>query len=112
MDSLEDAASRYLIDESVAPLPLIAGDEQRYTTHELVAREREIIDGAQRRRTERTGVLPATLVEQAIHEQPVALNDDQTEAVERSPQAAGVNGVNALAGTGKTTMIAVVAASL
>jgi hypothetical protein len=61
MQELEVATSRYLIDETVAPLTVVAGEEPRYTTHELLASEREIIDGAQRRRTERTGVLPSTL---------------------------------------------------
>jgi ATP-dependent exoDNAse (exonuclease V) alpha subunit len=112
MDNLEDATSRYLIDESVAPLTAIASAEQRYTTHELLAREREIIDGAQRRRTQRTGVLPRTLVEQSIAEAAVALNDDQAAAVRIiTASGHGVDAVNALAGTGKTTMVAAVAAA-
>jgi conjugative relaxase-like TrwC/TraI family protein len=112
MQELEAATSRYLIDESVAPLPVIAGEEQRYTTHELLAREREIIDGARRRRKQRSGVLPRTLVEQSIAEEAVALNDDQAAAVRTiTSKGQGVDAVNALAGTGKTTMIAAVAAA-
>jgi hypothetical protein len=111
MQELEVATGRYLIDESVAPLTVIAGKEQRYTTHELLAREREIIDGAQRRRTGRTGVLPSTLVDRTIAEQAVALNDDQAAAVRTiTSNGQGVDTINALAGTGKTTMIAAVAA--
>jgi conjugative relaxase-like TrwC/TraI family protein len=112
MQELEAATSRYRINESVAPLTVITGDEQRYTTHELLAREREIIDGAQRRRAKRTGVLPRTLVEQSIAEQAVALNDDQAAAVRMiTASGHGVDAVNALAGTGKTTMVAAAAAA-
>ena len=112
LDELEDTTSRYLIQESVAPLTLIAGEERRYTTHELLAREREIIDGAQRRRAERTGVLPTTLIDQTIDEQAVALNEDQAAAVRTITSSGhGVDSVNALAGTGKTTMIAALAAA-
>jgi conjugative relaxase-like TrwC/TraI family protein len=112
IDNLEDATSKYLIDESVAPLTVTAGEAQRYTTHELLAREREIIHGAQLRRTERTGILPSTFVEQSIADQPVALSDDQDTAVRMiTASGHGVDAVNALAGTGKTTMIAALAAA-
>jgi hypothetical protein len=109
---LEEATNRYLIEESVAPLTVVAGEEPRYTTHELLAREREIIDGARRRRTQRTDVLPGTLVERSIAEAAVALNDDQAAAVRLiTSRGHGVDAVTALAGTGKTTMVATVAAT-
>jgi conjugative relaxase-like TrwC/TraI family protein len=112
LNAVDDATSRYLMQESVVPLTSIAGEEARYSTHELLARERELIHGAQRRRTERTGVLRTMLVDQTINEQAVALNDDQATAVRTiTASGHGVDGVNALAGTGKTTMIAAVAAA-
>jgi ATP-dependent exoDNAse (exonuclease V) alpha subunit len=112
IDELEAATSGYLMHESVAPLTVVAAGQERYTTHELLAREREIIHGAQQGRTERTGALSPTLVEQAISARAVALNDDQAAAVRAiTASGHGVDAANALAGTGKTTMIATVAAA-
>jgi hypothetical protein len=54
---LEAVTTRYLNDESVAPLTPRPDSEPRYTTVGLLAREREIIDGAQRQSTEHTGAL-------------------------------------------------------
>jgi hypothetical protein len=48
LNTVDDATSRYLMQESVVPLTSIAGEEARYSTHELLARERELIHGAQR----------------------------------------------------------------
>jgi ATP-dependent exoDNAse (exonuclease V) alpha subunit len=112
VEILEDATSQYLTDESVASLNSGATEERRYTTHDLLACEREIIDGTQRRRSEGAGVLAATLADQAIAEQAVALNHDQAAAVRAITSAGhGVDAVSALAGTGKTTTIAAVAAA-
>jgi ATP-dependent exoDNAse (exonuclease V) alpha subunit len=87
-------------------------EAQRYSTQDLVAHECEIIDGVQRRRTEGTAVLPTALVDQTINELPVALNDDQAAAIrEITTSGHGVEAVNALAGSGKTTMIAALAAA-
>jgi ATP-dependent exoDNAse (exonuclease V) alpha subunit len=110
LEHLEAAADGYLVDESVVPLSVIAGEEQRHTTQDLLACEREIIDGAHRRRPEQTGLLPAVLVEAAIDQHAVALNDDQAAAVRMiTASGHGVDAVSALAGTGKTTTITAVA---
>jgi conjugative relaxase-like TrwC/TraI family protein len=107
---IEAATDTYLLDESVMRLSVVDGEEQRHTTQDLLACEREIIDGAQRRRTERTGVLPPVLVDQAIAEQAVALNDDQAAAVRTITSSGyGIDAVSALAGTGKTTTITALA---
>jgi hypothetical protein len=112
MRVLDAATSTFLVDESVAPLTTIGGEEQRYTTHDLLACEREIIHGARRRRGERTGVLPSASLDDPIAEQAVALNEDQAAAVrEIISSGRGIDAVNALAGTGKTTMIAAAAAA-
>lgn len=110
VDELEAATDGYLLDESVMPLSVIAGEEQRHTTQGLLACEREIIDGAHRRRTELTGILPTVLVEQAIDQHAVALNDDQAAAVRTITSGGhGLDAVSALAGTGKTTTITALA---
>jgi hypothetical protein len=49
LNPVDDATSRYLMQESGGPLTSIAGEEARYSTHELLARERKLIYGAQRR---------------------------------------------------------------
>jgi hypothetical protein len=41
LNEVDDATTRYLMQESVVPLNSIAGKEARYRTHELLARERE-----------------------------------------------------------------------
>lgn len=107
---LEDASSQYLTDDTVASVGPAAGEERRYTTYDLLAREREIVDGARRRRDTHAAVLPAALVDEVIAAQPVALNNDQAAAVRAiTSDGHGVDTVNALAGTGKTTMIGAVA---
>jgi len=107
---LEETTSRYLDDETVAPLSAQADSELRYTTRELLAREREIIDGAERRSCERTGVLPAALIDRVLALQSHVLNEDQTAAVRSiASSGRGVEAVTALAGTGKTTMIGALA---
>jgi ATP-dependent exoDNAse (exonuclease V) alpha subunit len=55
-------------------------------------------------------VLPGPLIDQALAAQSPGLNDDQTMAVRAiASRGRGVDAITALAGTGKTTMIAAVA---
>jgi ATP-dependent exoDNAse (exonuclease V) alpha subunit len=86
--------------------------EPRFTTRDLLARERQIIDSAQRRASEHAAILSGPLVEQILAGQAPALNHDQAAAVRAiTSSGRGVEGITALAGTGKTTMIAAVAAA-
>jgi conjugative relaxase-like TrwC/TraI family protein len=79
--------------------------EPRYTTTELLQREEEILAGAQRRGGERTGALRPDAVERALDFSPVALSEEQRAAVRCvATSADGVVAVEALAGTGKTTL--------
>jgi len=109
---LEDATSGYLDDQTVARLTPDADGGQRYTTHELLTLERELVEGAERRSSECTGVLPAALLDSVLSAHEPALNDDQAAAVRAiASSGRGVEAVTALAGTGKTTMIGALAAA-
>ena len=109
---LEDTTTGYLKDQSVVRLTPGADGQPRYTTHELLALERELVDGAQRRSTERTGVVPRSLVDRVLTAHEPALNDDQSAAVRTiASSGRGLEAVTALAGTGKTTMIGALAAA-
>jgi AAA domain/TrwC relaxase len=109
MSLLEDATSRYLHDHTVARLSGPDG-ELRYTTHELLARERALIKGPERRGSERTGLISPARVDTVLAECVPALNDDQAAAVRAiTSSGRGVEAVAALAGTGKTTMLAALA---
>jgi conjugative relaxase-like TrwC/TraI family protein len=109
LSEVEQATSQYLADPDVVQL---AGerDESRFTTADLIACERLIIDSAQRRRGEGTGTLDRRVVDRQLVEQYPALNDDQVCVVGQvTASGDGVEVVSALAGTGKTTMIAALA---
>jgi conjugative relaxase-like TrwC/TraI family protein len=104
IERLEQATDSYLARGDVVELS--GKDEPRYTTTDLLAHETELIESALRRRTERCGVLSAALVDQVIAGNQPALNEDQTAAVRTiTSRGRGVDTVEALAGTGKTTMI-------
>jgi conjugative relaxase-like TrwC/TraI family protein len=108
---LEATTSAYLEDPTVKPLNDSVG-ERVYTTLDLLACEREIIDGARRRVGENAGVLAPPLVEGVLASFKPALNADQTAAVKAiTSSGRGVDAVSALAGTGKTTMIGAFAAA-
>jgi hypothetical protein len=111
VSQLEQAVSSYLEDPSVRSLVVQSENERRYTTEDLLSRERDIIEGAKRRSTEQTGVLAGELVDRVISGYLPALNDEQATAVRGiSTNGRGVEAVTALAGTGKTTMIGALAA--
>ena len=108
---LEAATSGYLADGSVAPLGVGHQPEARYTTLDLLACERQIVDGAARRGGERVGVVSCGLVDRVLARYQPALNDDQAAALRAiASSGRGVDVVQALAGTGKTTMIGALAA--
>jgi len=111
VSQLEQAASRYLEDPSVRSLAPGQASESRYTTEGLLACEREIVQGAERRAGDQLGALSAQLVERVLARHQPGLNDDQA-AVVRAIVAGGrgADAVTALAGTGKTTMIGALAA--
>jgi ATP-dependent exoDNAse (exonuclease V) alpha subunit len=85
--------------------------ERRYTTEDLLACERQIVDGAARRADEQSGVLPAELVERVLSKWQPTLNADQAAAVRQlAGGGCGVEAITALAGSGKTTLIGALAA--
>jgi conjugative relaxase-like TrwC/TraI family protein len=103
------ATDQYLGHTSVVALG--SGDhEARFTTRELLACEEAIVDTAERRLTEHAGGLPA-----AVWARPGArqsLNADQLAAAQtltRDGQSISV--VQALAGTGKTRLLAALASA-
>ena len=108
---LEAATKGYLGHDTVRLLAQTAGGEARFTTEGLLSRERAIVDGAQRRRVEETGTVNRAGVDEIVATRQPPLNDDQAAAVRAITSSGhGVDTVQALAGTGKTTMIGALAA--
>jgi len=106
---LQVVTNGYLADRGV--LRVSQESEVRYTTLDLLASERQIIDGAERRSHARAGVVSAEQVDRVLTRYEPALNDDQAAAVRAiTGSGRGVDVVQALAGTGKTTMIGALAA--
>jgi AAA domain len=104
---LDRATTSYLDHPTVRSLAAQTGHEARFTTQGLLDCEHAILDGAGRRREEQAGQLPAELVDRVIADQQPALNADQAAAVcAITAGGHGVEVVCALAGTGKTTMVA------
>ena len=106
---LEDATSAYLA--SAAVVPAGQAEEVRYTTTGLLACERLIVDSAERRAGERPAVIAPVLVERVLAGHEGALNSEQAAAVQAITRSGrGVDAVQALAGTGKTTTLGALAA--
>jgi len=106
---VERAAGSYLAHGSVVPLGRI-DHESRFTTRDLLACERAIIEGAERRSTERTGMLDSRLPELVLADAPEPLNAEQLEAVRAlATDGRGISVLQALAGTGKTRVLAALA---
>jgi conjugative relaxase-like TrwC/TraI family protein len=111
LEQLEQATTAYLTDATVRGLPG-GGVELRYTTEGLLACERQIVDGAARRASEKTGVLARELVERVLSEWQGPLSEDQRAAVwQLTSSGSGVDAVTAVAGSGKTTLVGALAAS-
>jgi conjugative relaxase-like TrwC/TraI family protein len=108
---LEQVTTRYLDDSTVRALGVDRNDEVRSTSVELLAREREIVKGAQRRSAERLAVLAPVVVDRALSRWQPTLNADQAAAVRAlTSSGRGVDVVEALAGSGKTTMVGALSA--
>jgi conjugative relaxase-like TrwC/TraI family protein len=106
---LERITDSYVDDPDVRQLQTSAG-ELRYTTAGLLACEQWIIGSADRRATEGVGVLVSDVVDRALRRHDAPLNEDQAAAVRALVASGrGVDVVEALAGTGKTTMIGTLA---
>jgi conjugative relaxase-like TrwC/TraI family protein len=106
---LKHVTSSYLAGSDVHELNPI-GAEARYTTAELLACERAIVESADRRKTHGVGVLAADVIDLALGGHDVRLNADQSAAVRcLTSSGRGIEVVEALAGTGKTTMLGAVA---
>jgi conjugative relaxase-like TrwC/TraI family protein len=106
---LERATSGYVDHRSVVPLGRVEG-EHRFTTRDLLACEQTIVDGAGRRATERTGMFDPHLLEVALLDAEDALTGEQLEAARAlTTDGRGVSVMQALAGTGKTRVLAALA---
>ncbi len=100
---LERATDAYLADRSVRTLD---GDRARFTTEDLLRCERAILDTASRRQGDQVAVVPQALLDRVLECSQPALNADQAAAVRTiATSGNGVDTVQALAGTGKTTMM-------
>jgi conjugative relaxase-like TrwC/TraI family protein len=100
-----EAASRAFLRRGEV-VPLAGGaDDGRYTTASLLACERRIVADAVRGQRMGTAVVDRDLVDQAVTDLPARLSDEQVAAV-RGIATSGntVDVVEALAGTGKTTV--------
>jgi AAA domain/TrwC relaxase len=106
---VERAGERFLRRDDVVALPECG--EQRYTTVSLLACERRLVVDAMRGRGSGTGAVPAGVVDGALASLPTPLSDEQA-AVVRAIAASGhaIEVVEALAGTGKTTVAGALAA--
>ncbi len=103
---LERATDRYLSDTSVKELGRTDAGEQRFTTTQLLACERSILEGTARRHDSMTAVLTNGCIDAAVAEAQPMLNTDQATAVRAiATSGNGVDTIQALAGTGKTTMM-------
>lgn len=103
---LERAASSYLEQRSVVPLGRV-DHEHRYTTRDLLACEQAIVASAERRSSERTGLLHPRAPDLVLVDLPLALSDEQAAAARAlATDGQGVSVVQALAGTGKTRVLA------
>jgi conjugative relaxase-like TrwC/TraI family protein len=103
---IERATSSYLDERSVVDLGRL-DHEHRFTTRDLLACEQAIVGGAQRRDEERTGLLDQRLVGSVLGDVSTGLSSEQA-AVARalSGDGQGVSVLQALAGTGKTRVLA------
>jgi len=103
---LERATSSYLDHRSVVPLGRIDA-EHRFTTRDLLACERAIVEGAKRPARERVAMLHPRLCDWALADMLLPLSGEQAKAVRvLATDGRGVSVLQALAGTGKTRVLA------
>ncbi len=100
-EAVERAATHFLARADVHRTP--DPSERRFTTSDLLIHEQAIVNGAQARRGEGTGMLDRQVVDAVLTSAPFAPTVEQA-AVIRGLTASGhgVESVEALAGTGKT----------
>jgi conjugative relaxase-like TrwC/TraI family protein len=112
LGTLENATDRYLDHSSVRSLAPSEAGVPTFSTDDLLTCERQILDGANRRRHTDTAVIGEQHITAALARTLPVLNGDQAAAVrEIASSGNGVDTVQALAGTGKTTMMRALAAS-
>jgi hypothetical protein len=99
-------------DGSVAPVPT---GERRWSTHDMLSVEARLVADALERRAERTAVVPATILHEAVRDCLARLpthGADQVEmALRLASSGAGVECVEAGPGSGKTTALGVYVAA-
>jgi len=101
---LERVTNAFLADPSVRRLASNDGAEAVFSTEGLLSCERAILGCAERRQRERAAILPEATIGFALAGS--GLNVDQAAAVRAlAGSGRGVETVQALAGTGKTTML-------
>jgi conjugative relaxase-like TrwC/TraI family protein len=106
-DEIEGLADQFIADDQVVTLSNEAGSDLQYTTADLLATERRIIDRAEDR-TSVTWRAPRRLVEAVLRRRP-HLTDGQREMVRRfATSGAGIDVGVGPAGSGKTSVMAVV----
>ena len=106
---LERATSGYLDHRSVVPLGR-PDEEHRFTTRDLIACEQAIVEGAERRMGERAAMLHPRVPDLALAGVEGPLTNEQLEAARAlSTDGRGVSVMQALAGTGKTRVLAALA---
>lgn len=103
---LERATLAYLDDRSVVWLGRI-DHERRFTNRDLLACEAAIVQGALGRAQERTALLHPRVPELVLADVPTPLSSEQLEAVRAlATDGQGTSVLQALAGTGKTRVLA------
>lgn len=106
---LEASTNGYLDDPSIVTLGVV-DRESRFTTADLLACERAIVDGAQRRVGDRYGLLHPRLPDLVLADVGDALSVEQAQAVRvLATDGQGVSVLQALAGTGKTRVLGALA---
>jgi conjugative relaxase-like TrwC/TraI family protein len=109
MTRLARCTSSYLEHKSVVPLGRV-DHEHRFTTRDLLACEQAIVVGAERRADERTGLVHPRLPDLVLGNLLIALSEEQlTAARTLATDGRGVSVLQALAGTGKTRVLAALA---
>jgi hypothetical protein len=94
----------YRADGTVAPAKV---DDTRFTTPEMLATERRLIESATRRQHERTGVSEPGHIDAAIAARPTLSGEQATMVWKLCAGGAGVEIVEGVAGAGKTYGLAV-----
>jgi conjugative relaxase-like TrwC/TraI family protein len=109
VEQVERVTSSYLANASVVGLGEL-DTEQRFTTRDLLACERAIVDGAARRKSERGTPLHPRLADLVLGQAEEPLTEAQMIAARTLvADGQGISALQALAGTGKTRVLAALA---